>query len=106
MWLTSRQGYARARTLLANVLWLGSLGMSTHFPVRSNFQPWYGQRMPDASLRPKYMLAPRCGQASASAPTRPSLSRNMTRFSPSRRMRLMVPSGSGNSRLGSAGNQY
>ena len=40
----------------------GSLGMSTHVPSASNFQPWYTQRRPASSLRPKNSEAPRCGQ--------------------------------------------
>ena len=40
----------------------GSLGISMHLPAVSNFQPWYTQRRPLSSLRPKKSEAPRCGQ--------------------------------------------
>ena len=36
--------------------------------VTSNFQPWYTQRRPPSSLRPKNSDAPRCGQLFASRP--------------------------------------
>jgi len=47
----------------------GSFGMSTHRPDTSNFQPWYTQRIPQSSLRPKKSAAPRWGQLAASSPT-------------------------------------
>ena len=37
--------------------------MSTQRPSASNFQPWYTQRRPHSSLRPKNRSAPRCGAA-------------------------------------------
>ena len=40
----------------------GSVGRSTHLPSASNFQPWYTQRSPHSSLRPKNIGARRCGQ--------------------------------------------
>ena len=36
----SRTAYAPARTLLRKPLSTGSVGMSTHWPLTSNFQPW------------------------------------------------------------------
>src|SRR5678815_289212 len=50
---------------------------------RSNFQPWYTQRSPSSSLRPKNNDAPRCGQALATSPTSPDVVLNAIRSSPS-----------------------
>jgi hypothetical protein len=47
------------RTLFLKLLSAGSDGMSTQAPVVSNFQPWYTQRRPSSSLRPKNIEAPR-----------------------------------------------
>ncbi len=60
----------------------GSDGRSTHWPVTSYFQPWYGQRRPHSSFRPNHSDTPRCAQNSSITPMRPSLSRNATSFSP------------------------
>src|SRR5215467_5672124 len=84
----------------------GSDGMSTQLPAESNFQPWYTQRSPASSLRPKNIGARRCGQYALTSPTEPVVSRNATRSSPSRRTRTGGPSGSGTSSLISAGSQY
>ena len=54
--------YALIFTLSLKLLSAGSEGMSTQSPFTSNFQPWYTQRMPHSSLRPKKRLALRCGQ--------------------------------------------
>ena len=40
----------------------GSAGISRQVPFTSNFHPWYEQRRPSSSLRPKNIGAPRCGQ--------------------------------------------
>ena len=70
----------------------GSAGMSWQLPSTENFQPWYTQRRPPSSLRANTSGAPRCGQAWSTSPTRPALSRNATRSSPSRRTRYGCPS--------------
>src|SRR5262245_46231608 len=80
--------------------------MSTHAPSQSNFQPWYTQRRPSPSLRPKKSEAPRCGQWFWMSPTRPEVARKATRFSPSSRTRTGAPSASGSSAETSAGIQY
>src|SRR5215216_4786065 len=80
-------GYAVVRTLDLKSDSGGSLGMSTQVPSVSNFQPWYTQRKPFSSLRPKNSDAPRCGQLWLTSPTRPLVSRNETRSSPSKRTR-------------------
>ena len=49
----------------------GSFGMSMQRPSTSNFQPWYTQRRPLSSLRPKKSDAPRCGQLLWISPTLP-----------------------------------
>jgi hypothetical protein len=72
----------------------GTDGSSTHCPVRSNFQPWYEQRMPHSSFRPKYSDAPRCAQNSSISPGRPALSRNASSRSPRILTRTCAPSGS------------
>ena len=82
------------RTFVLNRLSGGSDGMSTHAPLASNFQPWYTQRSPHSSLRPKNIGARRCGQNALTTPTRPSVSRNAMRSSPSTRRRIGGPSGS------------
>ena len=81
------------------------VGMSTHRPSASNFQPWYTQRRPHSSLRPKNRSAPRCAQRRSTSPTRPLVSRNATSSSPSTVTRTGAPSGSGTSRLSSTGIQ-
>src|SRR6266496_5645550 len=88
----STHGYAVALTLDLKSDSIGSLGMSTQLPWTSNFQPWYTQRSPLSSLRPKNSDAPRCGQFSATRPTAPSEPRNATNFSPSRLTRTGVQS--------------
>ena len=74
-------------TLSLKLLSGGSLGMSTHLPVSSNFQPWYPQRSPSSSLRPKKSEAPLWGQTGDIAATLPLVSRRTRRFSPSSRVR-------------------
>ena len=49
-----------------------SEGRSTHCPVTSYFQPWYGQRSPHSSLRPNHSDTPRWAQNSSISPRRPS----------------------------------
>jgi hypothetical protein len=68
--------------------------MSTHWPETSNFQPWYTQRRPHCSLRPKNSDAPRCGQLLAMKPGLPCESRQAIRSSPRMRTRFGSPSGS------------
>src|SRR5262245_67709 len=80
--------------------------MSTQRPDTSNFQPWYGQRRPHSSLRPKKSEAPRWGQLAGRRPTSPRVSRKTTRFSPSRRTFLGGRSGSGSAEEGKHGIQY
>src|SRR5215471_21637720 len=80
--------------------------MSTQLPSALKAQPWYRQRIAASSLRPKYSDAPRCGQFSCTSPTRPVVSRNATRFSPSSRTRAGAPPGSGTSAVRQAGVQY
>ena len=58
----SRAGYALIFTLSLKLDSAGSDGMSTQSPFTSNFHPWYTQRSPHSSLRPKNRLARRCGQ--------------------------------------------
>src|SRR6266851_7954147 len=80
--------------------------MSTHWPSASNFQPWYTQRSPHSSLRPRKSEAWRCGQRSSRSPMRPRLSRKATSSSPSSFTRTGGQSGSGSSHPSSAGSQY
>src|SRR3989442_1867875 len=84
----------------------GSFGMSTQTPSQSNFQPWYTQRRPSFSFRPKKREAPRCGQAFWINPTFPDVTRNPIRFSPSRRTRTGGQSGPGSSLEVKTGIQY
>src|ERR671933_981664 len=51
---TFRSGYDVSFTLRAKLLFSGSDGTSTHWPVTSYFQPWYAQRMPHCSTRPNH----------------------------------------------------
>src|SRR6185437_6804459 len=97
-------GYDFIRTFSQNGA--GSDGMSTHLPSTSNAHPWYTQRSDASSFRPKYREAPRCGQFSCTRPTRPRVSRNATRFSPSSRTRAGGLPGSGISAVRQAGVQY
>ena len=83
----------------------GSLGMSSSSPVTLNFQPWYTQRSPPSSLRPKNSSARRCGQCASSRPTFPLESRKATKFSPISRTRTGGQSGAGSSSHRSAGCQ-
>src|SRR6185312_15522124 len=69
----------------------GSHGVSTTLPSGEIFQPWKIQRSPPCSLRPSAIDALRCGQASSMKPTRPSVARNATKFSPMRRTRFGAP---------------
>src|SRR5262247_2166331 len=80
--------------------------MSTHAPSQSNFQPWYTQRSPSSSFRPKKSEAPRCGQWFWMRPILPEVARKAIRFSPRRRTRTGAPSRSGSSLDMSAGIQY
>ena len=83
----------------------GSDAMATQLPSTSNFQPWYRQRNPHSSLRPKTSEALRCGQSSSSNPSRPSLSRKQTYFRPTASTRSGFPSGSSTSSLRHTGVQ-
>src|SRR5690348_15640890 len=74
-------------------------------PCVSNFQPWYRQRRPFSSLRPRNSEAQRCGHLWSIMPTRPELSRNPISFSPSSINRTGAPSVS-NSDDFAAGIQY
>ncbi len=58
----SSVGYAVIFTLSLKLDSAGSEGMSTQSPCTSNFHPWYTQRIPASSFRPKKRLARRCGQ--------------------------------------------
>src|SRR5436309_8399033 len=75
----SRVGYAVCRILCLKLHSAGSFGMSTQVPFTSNFQPWYTQRSPPSSLRPKNSEAPRCGQYRARRPTCPLVLRKAIR---------------------------
>jgi len=55
-------------TLREKLLFSGSDGTSTHWPVTSYFQPWYAQRMPHCSTRPNQRDAPRWAQNSSINP--------------------------------------
>jgi hypothetical protein len=57
----SWDGYVLCLTLLLSVLCAGSDGTSTTLPSTSIFQPWYRQRSPHSSLRPRTRDARRCG---------------------------------------------
>src|SRR6185437_12350971 len=70
----------------------GSQGVSTTLPSALIFQPWKMQHRPPCSLRPSSIEALRCGQASSMKPTRPSVARNATKFSPTRRTGCGAPS--------------
>ena len=61
---SSSTGYALIRTLCLNVLSGASAGWSTHCPVVSYIQPWYGHRSPSTSGMPHRRLALRWAQAS------------------------------------------
>ena len=50
---SSTVGYAVSFTLRLKSYSAGSFGISTHTPRASNFHPWYTQRMPFSSLRPR-----------------------------------------------------
>src|SRR3979409_140993 len=80
--------------------------MSLQLPSTSNFQPWYTQRRPASSLRPKNSDAPRCGQLLARRPTLPMESRKAMSCSPRRRTRTGSESAAGNSEESMAGSQY
>src|SRR5689334_20252881 len=83
----------------------GSEDISTMLPSTSNFQPWYRQRSPHSSLRPKTSEAPRCGQCSGSTPSLPLESRNTTRSSPTSRDLTGAPSASATSSERQTGSQ-
>ena len=80
--------------------------MSTQWPSQLYFQPWYTQRRPSSSLRPKKSDAPRCGQWFWISPILPDVTRKAMRFSPRSRTRTGAPSRSGSSLVMSAGIQY
>src|SRR5579859_2531413 len=80
--------------------------MSIQLPPASNFQPWYTQRRPLSSLRPKNSEAPRCGQLLATSPTLPLLSLKPINCSPRSSTRTGSESGCGNSDESIAGTQY
>src|SRR5205814_8802015 len=84
----------------------GSEGRSTHWPFTSYFHPWYGQRSPHSSLRPNHSDTPRWAQNSSIRPSRPSVSRKATSFSPRSFTRTGGQSRSGSSQSSSAGIQY
>src|SRR2546426_5674696 len=102
----STQGYATARIFDLKLLSSGSLGMSPQCPSQLYFEPWYTQRNPSSSLRPKKRDAPRCGQWFWIIPILPEVTRNAIRFSPSSRTRTGAPSRSGSSLDIRAGIQY
>src|SRR5438093_3971444 len=102
----STHGYAVAWIFDLKLLSSGSLGMSTQWPSQLYFQPWYTQRRPSSSLRPKKSDAPRCGQWFWMRPILPEVTRKAIRFSPSSRTRTGAPSRSGNSLDIRAGIQY
>src|SRR5918911_334464 len=52
-------GYAVSFTLRQKLLFSGSEGTSTHWPVTSYFQPWYAQRMPHSVTLPNQSETPR-----------------------------------------------
>src|SRR6266542_6842019 len=79
--------------------------MSTHFPSTSYFQPWYVQRRPFSSLRPKKRSAQRWAQARSMRPTRQLVSRNARSLSPNNVTRRGEPSGSWRSDSSKNGNQ-
>src|SRR5438445_89748 len=56
--------------------------MSTQWPSQLYFQPWYTQRRPSSSLRPKKSDAPRCGQWFWISPILPDGTRKVMRVSP------------------------
>jgi hypothetical protein len=101
----SSTGYALCLTFCAIVLSAGSETISSTLPSTSIFQPWYRQRSPHSSLRPKNSEARRCGQNSSITPTRPSVSRNTTSRSPNIFARTGLPSGSLTSSLKQTGCQ-
>src|SRR4029453_10217754 len=80
--------------------------MSTQCPSQLNFQPWYTQRRPSSSFRPKKRDAPRCGQWFWISPILPDVTRKAMRFSPRSRTRTGAPSRSGSWLVMSAGIQY
>src|ERR671933_2085476 len=65
---TRTSGYDVSLTLRAKLLFSGSEGTSTHWPVTSYFQPWYAQRRPHSSTRPNQSETPRCAQNSSISP--------------------------------------
>src|SRR5882724_4052924 len=106
MSLRSTHGYAVAWIFDLKLLSSGSLGMSTQWPSQLYFQPWYKQRRPSSSLRPKKSEAPRWGQWFWISPILPDVTRKAMRFSPRSRTRTGAPSRSGSSLVMSAGIQY
>jgi hypothetical protein len=88
-----------------NVELSGSEGMSTQLPSTSYFQPWYEQRSPHSSLRPKKSEAVRWLQNSSRSPIRPRESRKAMSCSPSSFSRTGGQSGSAISSASRAGIQ-
>jgi len=81
------------------------VGASTQAPEVSNFQPWYTQRRPQSSLRPRNMSAPRWGQRGSTRPTAPRESRKATSDWPMTVTRTGGQSGPGSSSESSTGVQ-
>src|SRR5712691_6066394 len=81
------------------------LGISTQLPSTSNFQPWYTQRRPHSSLRPKNNGALRCGQKASTMAALPLVSLKAMRSSPRSLSRTGSQSGPGNSSDNNAGIQ-
>src|SRR5215213_8408448 len=102
---TLTSGYDVSLTLRAKLLFSGSDGTSTHWPVTSYFHPWYAQRRPHSSTRPNQSDTPRWAQNSSISPYRPSLSRNAIRRSDRIFTRTGGQSFSGSSSESSAGKQ-
>src|SRR5712691_3500748 len=93
----SKQRYDFSLIFLQKPLSSASDGTSTHWPVTSYFQPWYGQLIPPCSLRPNQRETPRWAQNSSIKPIRPLVSRKATSRSDKSLTRNGGHSGSGNS---------
>src|ERR671935_172298 len=65
---TLTSGYEVSFTLRQKLLFSGSDGTSTHWPVTSYFHPWYAQRSPPSSTRPNQSETPRWAQNSSIRP--------------------------------------
>ena len=82
-----------------------TFGMSMHLPSTSYFQPWWMQRRPHSSLRPKNRFERRCAHQGSIKPTRPLLSRKAISSSPITLTRIGGLSGTGISRDSATGSQ-